>query len=161
MRRTAIGIIIGALAVVGLPAVASHINEPITPIYDIALRVFDYPHAVTTLAKCDGTETVNWAEARVEVDVFAKSKPSEHFDVRVEYYEKLPDNRGRLNGYLWTQTWKHSNIPPHTPTERDRWEHASANQVLAGTKAGSFVVTVTGMESGVRFTEVCSYKVAP
>lgn len=161
MKRAAVTLaMLGLLLLVGAPAPADHVSEPTSPIGSIKLRVYDYPHGITTLTACDGSEVVAWDEARAEVDVEG-ARPSEHFVVRMAYYDSLPDRQGRLFHYAWTAFWQHQNVPPHTNTG-GLWEAAVFNQQLGNVGyegPGTFEVKVTGQESGNVFTARCSYVV--
>ena len=91
------------LLFVMVPASATHVNEPTTPITSLDLRVQHY--STSTHAPCDGSE-FGFANVRIDAFVTFDSRPSEHFDVLLQI--------SGPNGREWTAAWQHQNVPPHT-----------------------------------------------
>lgn len=150
-----------ALTAIAVPSLADHVNEPTAPIAGVQLRVYNYPHAATLLTACDGSEVViGWNNVRIEPDVVASAKPSEHFDGTVIFDQVLNPGRRETIRHLWDFEWKHSNVPPHTNTEGLRWEAGQGNNyVIEAGKTYQVVFRGEALESGLFFLTACRFTV--
>lgn len=160
MKKIIMGVVIGMLLGLSLPVLADHVLEPTAPITGVELRVYNYPHAATLLTACDGSETVSWNNVRIEPDVIAVAKPSEHFDGRIVFAKVLNPGRRETVRAVWDNEWKHSNLPPHTNTESLKWEASMGNnyELIPGTM---YEISFRGhtLESQVFYETSCRFKV--
>lgn len=156
MRRFVYLLIVAALMVaVAVPAIADHVTEPTAPLTGINLHVYQYPNPQTTTLSCSGSEVVTFDNMRVESRVTATGTPSEHWDERLTLYQVQGSGLRERIQYIWDVTWRHANIPPH----QQIFEAHQTNQqlgALTGLKL-RWVDTVTGRESGLKFTDSCTF----
>jgi hypothetical protein len=152
----AVALLAAALVFLPLPAFGDHVTEPTAPITGIDLHVYQYPNPRTTTLACTGSEVVTFDNMRVESRVTATATPSEHWNERLTLYQVATNQFGQESiKYIWDVAWLHANIPPHQPV----FESHQTNQQL-GSLTGAklrWVNTVTGRESGLVFTDSCTF----
>jgi len=157
MRNLIVGFIAGALLLVALPVVADHVNEPTHPIDRLDLWVGH--HSTGERLDCSTIDTLDKTVLRVNGDVFSDrpgGDPSEHFDVMLTVWHSWDPARNK-GSMLFTDKWRHQNIPPHEP---EGWQVDKAD-IRVGDMPGFWKVEmeVEGRESGVFLIEECVFEV--
>lgn len=137
------------LLLVSVPAVADHVTEPTAPITGVELELSHYGSGTPIV--CGGVASSTFRNLRIDPIVIVSARPSEHWTAKLTMNSQL--NRG-ANWYL---LWEHQNVPPHARSLR--WVAGQGSQSLQ--PGADYVVTweVWGDESGVYFTETCSFTV--
>lgn len=146
-----------AVALVSVPALASHVTEPQRPISDFVLEgiVFDYPQRATALP-CDGS-TTDLNAVRVEVDFKVPlsqdtGDPSEHWLRRWTHH-------ATGHGALGDDQLAHQNTPPHL--RRGVFNAAKFNRYDLQLFPGLHTIEVEfiGQETGEQLEYECTFKV--
>lgn len=164
MRKLLLGLFVGALLMVSVPVVADHIVEPTAPIIATRLALFEYNNRPATLLTCDGTEIVSFDVMRIELDVDAAARPSEHWN-HIFTLTSF-DANGKNDVVEWQTKPRHANIPPHEGGKLEggaiRWEADEISQGLHGFAPGvklRFDSRLMTLESGVIFDKSCTFTV--
>ncbi len=158
MRRWIPGIVLGMLLVLSAPAVATHVQEPTTPIQGLTVIMLKYPDKATRLA-CDGTDVIDFNQMRVHINVDvgkARANASEHWDMKMTVLNTTVEDI--VDGHytsLWSAEWLHQNFEPHMKGNRV----AVSNIWNLDRHIGLWEVRieVEGLESGNAFNFVCLF----
>lgn len=164
LRHVLVAFVLGVLLMASVPVIADHVNEPTAPIVATRISLFEYNNRPNTLLVCDGTEVVSFDVMRIELDVDAAARPSEHWN-HIFTLTSF-DAAGKNPIVEWQTKPRHANIPPHEGGKLGggviRWEADEISQGLHGFASGTklrFDSRLMALESGVIFDKSCIFTV--
>jgi hypothetical protein len=131
---------------VARPALADHVQEPVSPLTELRLTLLEYTSPPTPPLADDGSAKVMFDKLRIEGNVRAAASPSEHFKADLKVW-RLSDPTGARRILGWDAVWPHQNIPPH---QRGYFNLTQSNEWHLDEHIGWWEVelTVIGDESG-------------
>lgn len=159
-RPVLIAFIFGVLLMLSVPVVADHVQEPTGPIVDVQLVMYRYTAGRASALACTGSEVFPDDNMRIEADLVADGRPSEHWDTRLEVRVPRPGFPNLSPRIDWNSFWKHQNVPPHFNPNRP-FEILQTNQYNMRERPGMWEVRVmvTGTESGIVLSDTCKFLV--